>query len=234
MPDFDTVRTELPRLANPLQTIAYDHHQLHHFHRHQQRDVDCRVLPLRENLRFLVFFIIPVVAAILLIPYCIDPYTIENFKTNFNVIVLSQQFCNAKPAKCRKLLDPNYGDLALLKRKAFHTYDIIYVRHYTVEIWDGWVLGVLRKLLPRKAILFLRRLSSTPMESETIFWLEWDESMELMLAMMNSMVFHTVKGLLVSRMWVFFIFGSLITIVESWASIAEPLYNVLRSDTNVY
>jgi hypothetical protein len=238
---------EFPRLADPLQDfhpfhLLYDFNQQYQNQRDRnqrnrnQRDLNqnCRRLPLHENLRFLILFILPVVASMVLIPYWIDPYTLEHFKTNFKVIVLSQQFCDAKPGHCKKLLDPNYGDLNLLKRKAFTTYDITYIRHYSVEIWDGWVLGMIRRFQPRKLIVYFRRLSSIPLDDDDEFWLKWDESMQLMLAMMNSMVFHTIKGLLVSRMWVFFIFGLAFTIQESWESVIDTLYNVLRSDINVY
>ncbi|KAK6455785.1 uncharacterized protein RJT20DRAFT_50592 [Scheffersomyces xylosifermentans] len=187
-----------------------------------------------ENLRFLLFIMLPIFTAIYFVPSFINPFTIEEFKTNFKVVLLSKPFCEVKPTECAKLLDPNYGNINILKRKTFQHFDLIYVRHRWVEIWDNILLSVLTSRPMKKFALFVSIVSLDKVENPEEYWLKWEESMEIVIAIGNSLTFHTIRGLIVSRMWVFFIFGSIITIGESWATIGEQLSYVLRSATNVF
>lgn len=64
----------------------------------------------------------------------------------------------------------------------------------------------------------------------------WDfliEIVQIMLAVINSMIYHLIWGLIVSRMYVFFIFGTLITVFEPWERLIGPIISVINTN-NVY
>ena len=57
-----------------------------------------------ENLHFFVFIMIPIVCAIYFVPGFINPFTIDEFKINFKVILLLRTFCEVRPEECACLL----------------------------------------------------------------------------------------------------------------------------------
>ncbi|KAK6200420.1 uncharacterized protein RJT21DRAFT_43996 [Scheffersomyces amazonensis] len=187
-----------------------------------------------ENIKFIIYVILPIVSAIIVVPYILNPFTIEEFKVNFKVILLSQPFCQVRPEDCSKLLDPNYGDPRYLKKKTFEKFELIYVRNYLVEYWDNFILSLVRFHPLRSFIMKLIGIIDRPLENSEQFWKEMDESTEVVLAVVNSMIFATIQGIIVSRMWVFFIFGAIITITESWGNVIDLLTTVLRSTNNVF
>ncbi|ABN64975.2 predicted protein [Scheffersomyces stipitis CBS 6054] len=187
-----------------------------------------------ENLHFFVFIMIPIVCAIYFVPGFINPFTIDEFKINFKVILLSRTFCEVRPEECALLLDPDYGNKDYLKRKVFQNYDLIYVRHRSVEIWDNMLLAVVTTTPVKKLAQIFQFVNLEDIDNPDVFWSKWEESIEIVLAIINSMMFHTIRGLIVSRMWVFFVFCFTISVGDSWASVCEQLALVLRSATNVF
>ncbi|KAK6462193.1 hypothetical protein DFJ63DRAFT_313335 [Scheffersomyces coipomensis] len=187
-----------------------------------------------DNIKFIAFVIIPILTCIVVIPYIVNPFTIEEFKTNFKVVLLTQPFCQLRPEECSQLLDPNYGDPRYLKRKEFEFFELVYVRHYLVEMWDNFVLRLVRVYPLRRFIMILIQILDGPLENAEQFWKRMDESTEVVLAVFNSMFFATIQGVIVSRMWVFLIFGFIITISESWANVMETLSRVLRTANTVF
>lgn len=184
---------------------------------------------LLDNLKFACLFIAPLYLIIFTIPLIVNPDTIEQFKTNFKVIVLSKPFCEVKHEECRKLLDPEYGDPSVLLKTSFPDYELIYIRHYTVDFLDNLLIRLVDTSVIRSILLMIKK-PLNPSE----WWSKVLLSLRVIMAISNAMMFHAIRGVLVSKMWVFFIFGSITTIYDSWASLIQSISWVLRSSNTIF
>lgn len=182
-----------------------------------------------DNLRFAVVFIVPLLLMIVVFPLILNPDTVENFQINFKIVLLSKPFCEVKYSECKKLLHPDYGDPLLLKKTAFKDYDLIYIRHFIIDYIDNFVLRII-DIPGVKGTLIMLNNPENPVE----WWPKVREAFHVLLAIGNSMLFHTIRGLLMSKMWVFFIFGTITTMYESWSSLLTSVSLVLRSDNTIF
>ena len=182
-----------------------------------------------ENLQFACLFIIPLYLFVFTVPLVVNPDTIDLFKTNFKVVLLSKPFCEVKTEECQKLLDPEYGNPSLLLKTSFLDYELIYIRHYSIDFLDNVLITLIDKSFIRPLILIIHK-PANPVE----WWSKVLESLRVIMAIGNAMIFHAVKGVLVSKMWVFFIFGAITTIYDSWASLIQTLSGVLRSANTIF
>ncbi|CUM51263.1 uncharacterized protein AC631_02487 [Debaryomyces fabryi] len=182
-----------------------------------------------ENLQFACLFIIPLYVIVFTVPFVVNPDTIDQFKINFKVVLLSKPFCEVKSEECHKLLDPEYGDPSLLLKTSFPEYELVYIRHYWIDYFDRMLITLVDKSFFRPLILIINK-PADPSE----WWSKVLESLRVVMAIGNAMIFHAIKGVLVSKMWVFFIFGAITTIYDSWASLLQTLSSVLRSANAIF
>ena len=182
-----------------------------------------------ENLQFACLFIIPLYLIVFTVPLVVNPDTIDQFKINFKVVLLSKPFCEVKSEECQKLLDPEYGNPSLLLKTSFLDYELVYIRHYSIDYLDNILITLVDKSFFRPLILMINK-PTNPAE----WWSKVLESLRVVMAIGNAMIFHAIKGVLVSKMWVFFIFGAITTIYDSWASLIQTLSGVLRSANTIF
>lgn len=182
-----------------------------------------------ENLQFACLFIIPLYVILFTIPFVVNPDTIDKFKINFKVVLLSKPFCEVKSEECKKLLDPDYGDPSLLLKTSFPDYELVYIRHYWIDFLDNMLITLVDRSFFRPLFLMINKPAS-PNE----WWSKVLMSLRVVIAIGNAMIFHAIKGVLVSKMWVFFIFGAITTIYDSWASLFQTLSSVLRSSNTIF
>ena len=215
----------------------------------------------QDNLKFLVFFIIPILLSIYLIPKFINPEIINNLLINFKIGLLSKKYCQIQPIYCSILLNDNDkyggggggGDPNQLKRIQFKYFELIYVVHKWIYNIDQFIIHKLILLWPIKKIIgsimiiiMMRNNNNNNNNNNSgggggfggeqymeEIWEKWIEIIQIILAVINSMIYHLIWGLIVSRMYVFFIFGTLITVFEPWERLIDPLMSVL-STNNVY
>ncbi|KAI5968443.1 hypothetical protein KGF57_000137 [Candida theae] len=196
------------------------------------------LLPPQPNQEFLtsakilLYFILPISLSIYLIPTFISPELFSYVQTNFRVILLSRQFCQVKPQQCEVLLDANFGDPKLLYRQVFHHYDLIYVVNKYLWTWDILVTKMILSSPVKYVLLKLVHLRG--FEDETEYWEITQETVHIVLAIFNTSIFHVIMGVLVSRMWMFFVVGVVLTILEPWEKLAGPIWNLLQSANNVF
>lgn len=182
-----------------------------------------------ENLQFACLFIVPLYVIVFIVPFVVNPDTIDQFKINFKVVLLSKPFCEVKIEECQKLLNPDYGDPSLLFKTSFPDYDLVYIRHYSIDYLDNMLITLVDKSFLRALILMIKK-PVNPGE----WWSKVLQSLRVVVAISNAMVFHAIKGVLVSKMWVFFVFGAITTIYESWATLLQTLSGVLRSGNTIF
>ena len=198
----------------------------------------------QDNFKILVFFIIPILLSIYLIPKFINPEMINNLLINFKIGLLSKQYCQIQPIYCSILLDDKYGDPNQLKRIQFKYFELIYVVHDWIYNIDQFMIHKIILLLPIKklvgSIIIMKRSYSSNGGGEAAgagqveeMWDFLIEIVQIMLAVINSMIYHLIWGLIVSRMYVFFIFGTLITVFEPWERLIGPIISVINTN-NVY
>lgn len=197
-------------------------------------NVYSRTTLICEAIKYILLITVPIVTCIYLIPNFIDPEIVNHLQINFRIHLLSKPFCEMHPGECLQLMDPNFGDPRYLKRKVFKYYEIMYIRHYIVEIWDTIVLSIARLYPFRKMALATRNVIYSDFGNDEEFFEQFDEALEIVLAIFNSIVFQGAKGVLISRMWIFFIVAGVFTVVESWSSLGKPLRTILRSANTVY
>lgn len=184
---------------------------------------------LFENLKFAFLFIVPLYLIVFTIPLVVNPDTIERFKINFKVAILTKSFCEVKYEECQRLMDPEYGDPSLLFKTSFPDYELVYIRHISVDYLDNLLISLVDTSLIRTLLLTIKK-PKNPSE----WWWRVLQSLRVIMAIGNSMVFHAIKGVLVSKMWVFFIFGAITTIYDSWVSLIQSLSWVLRSANTIF
>ncbi|KAI3403944.1 hypothetical protein KGF56_003211 [Candida oxycetoniae] len=187
------------------------------------------------SLELLFYFIIPTIAALYIIPKFITPDLVDKFQINFKVILLSRELCQVKPYDCEKLLDLNYGDPDLLQRRVFHYYDLIYVVNKHIAICDDLIVKML--LHDYNPFMFISKrmfLIERDDEGGVEFWGKFEESLRIIIALINITIFQSIRGIIVSKMWVFFLFGIVITVFEPWSRLAGPIWNILREANNVF
>ncbi|CAK9437876.1 uncharacterized protein LODBEIA_P22540 [Lodderomyces beijingensis] len=181
------------------------------------------------NLRLVCLLLIPILAILYIIPTFITPELADNFHTNFKIVLLTKEWCQVKPWQCA-VLNEDYGDPSQLLKIRFHHYDVIYVVHKNVALWDDFVINVLMHRNPM--ISLLRR--SWANEQDEAFWGKFEESLRIANAMVNVMVFHSIWGIVFSKMWMFFVFGIAVTVLEPWERLAGPLWTILQEANTVF
>lgn len=182
--------------------------------------------------KIILYLILPVLLSMYLIPTLISPGLFAYIQTNFRVILLSQQFCQVKPQQCEVLLDRDFGDPNVLYRQAFHHYDLIYVVNKYIWQWDNLIAKLILSSPVRYALLKLCNLRGVEIDQE--YWEIMQETIHIILAIINTSIFHVLMGLLVSRMWMFFVVGVVLTVLEPWEKLAGPMWDLLQSANNVF
>ena len=191
----------------------------------------------RTNLKITIYFILPITLSIYLIPTLLSPEIFTYWQTNFRVILLSKQFCQVKPQQCQVLLDANFGDPNLLYRQGFHHDDLIYVVNKYIWQWDSFVTKLILSPPMKKLIVglaFIRHGRNAVAVDDDAYWEMMQETIHIILAIFNTSLFHIVMGMVVSRMWMFFIVGVVLTILEPWEKLASPIWTLLQSANNVF
>ncbi|KAI5967279.1 hypothetical protein CANMA_003099 [Candida margitis] len=184
------------------------------------------------NAKICLYFILPIALSMYLIPTFITPDLITYIQINFRVILLSKQFCQVKPQQCEVLLDSKFGDPEVLYRQVFHHYDLIYVVNKYIWQWDRLVIKIIVSSPAKYTIIGMGYLRGVEMNDE--YWNLMQETLHIILAIFNTSIFHIVMGMVVSRMWMFFIVGVVLTILEPWEKLAGPIWNLLQSANNVF
>lgn len=181
--------------------------------------------------KILIYFILPITLSMYLITF-LTPDLFTYIQTNFRVILLSKQFCQVKPHQCEVLLDAQFGDPELLFRQVFHHYDLIYVVNKYIWQWDTLTTKLILSAPVKKLIIGMAHLRGVDVDDA--YWEIMQETVHIILAIFNTSIFHIVMGMLVSRMWMFFIVGVVLTILEPWEKLAGPIWNLLQSANNVF
>lgn len=179
----------------------------------------------KNNLIFFLFVMAPILLAVVLIPRFIDPALVEDFKHNFQVIVLNKQYCAVHLEECQMLLDPKFGNPALLKRKYFEHYDMMYIRYFVFEYAENIILHTLDTPVFRKTITPIANWISGPFR-----WEMFLEAVHLIIALMSSTTFYIITGAITYEMTVFFILGVFLTAIEAWSAIYKAFLTALTSN----
>ncbi|KAG7661840.1 uncharacterized protein J8A68_004639 [[Candida] subhashii] len=175
----------------------------------------------------------PVLITTYLIPKFIGPESFEYIETNFRAHLLSKPYCDSRPDECRILMDLNYGDPKALRRKYYAPYEAYYLRHYTIEIWDEYVLKLITMYPSKKLVLFIAT-SLYELDNEDEFFAQFVVGMEILLGIFDSMAYQVVKGVIVSRVWILLILAGIFTVIETWGAVFKTLRIILRNTSSVY
>ncbi|EGW31294.1 uncharacterized protein SPAPADRAFT_141577 [Spathaspora passalidarum NRRL Y-27907] len=176
-----------------------------------------------DNIKYICYVIAPTLSFVYLVTKFINPDSLESLSQNFQVQLFSQPFCESRPNECAMT-----GDKILCKY--FKYYDMVYYRYYLIAQWDRCILYTLQTSWMKWLALYL---GSKDISDEKI-WEKWLETLEIVLAIMNSITLYTIKRLVVSKMWLYFIFSTILAVSKPWAVVANKLQIVLRTTNNVF
>ncbi|ODV76755.1 uncharacterized protein CANTADRAFT_30885, partial [Suhomyces tanzawaensis NRRL Y-17324] len=179
-----------------------------------------------ENVQYFLFFVVPIVASVVVIPYVVNPTTSEHFHKNFKVVVLSRSFCKINPSACSVYLESNQDWLAV---RRFEYFELIHVRHKFIAMLEKVVVDGICWVTPTGLLARMVQMVLGVRVKEDEFVVIWHESVEFMFAVTFSVIFKTVRGMVVSRVLAFFILGMIITVGESWGRLIPPLGNLFES-----
>ncbi|CCE88666.1 Piso0_001443 [Millerozyma farinosa CBS 7064] len=181
-----------------------------------------------ENVEYLVFVVLPILLVLVVASIALDIDTLKKGSENFKVVLLSRPFCEANPQECGDLMDPAFGKPGILKKTKFTNYELVYIRHHFVEAFDNTVVWILMSPFFKTIVQKIRRPSDP-----ITFWYNVEEVLRIMLAICNSMLFHTLRGVLMSRMWVFIFIGIFSTIYMSWKTPLDAIDSILGKGNGV-
>ncbi|KAI5953204.1 hypothetical protein KGF54_002575 [Candida jiufengensis] len=182
-----------------------------------------------NNLKIISFISI-LITLTYLIPKFISPELITHIQLNYKVILLSKKFCQIRPDQCNYLINEKLSDPELLKKRYFETYELLYiVNSHILKIDEVLIKFLLNKYNPffhlLKLITYIRGIEIDHENAKDI--------VHILIAISNTMIFHSLMGMFVSKMYMFFVMGIIITVVDPWNKLTGPIWNVLKS-SNIF